>query len=159
MERRLVFIPIAAEELAAITGDVQLVNREAYTVTPELLSAQELRTDQVEEAEFAALVLASVTSLSRFGQRLVLVAEVPPADVVPGPDAANGGCTVASVSQNSLTCWFSDAPGLDVTAAAASARGLDLDTAWERPQVQELIQHDLLWNDVQEFKRQRTRRS
>jgi len=71
-----VFIPIARDELAAIDGSVQLTDRAAYHVTPELLVALDYRIGQEEDAEYAALVIASVAALTRFGERLVLVAEV-----------------------------------------------------------------------------------
>lgn len=152
MQRRLVSVPIAQAELSAITGDPVLTERVAYTVTPELLAALEYRPQDTEAAEYAALVLASVAALSRYGQRLVLVAEVPEQLVQPGSDPANGECRMAEVPTGAITCWFSDEPDLDVSAAAAAAHGLSVDDAWEQPSVAELINtHQLLWSDVAEY--------
>ncbi|RRD06981.1 hypothetical protein EII34_00310 [Arachnia propionica] len=148
------FIPIAREELGAIDGSVTLRDREAHRVTPELLEALGYTTEQREDAEYAALVLASVAALARHGERLVLVADVAPALVSQGRDLDNGGCVLSEVPQRSLTCWFSEAPGVDWTAAAVAAKGLDIDTAWGFDEVQELLaSSDLLWNDVEEYRR------
>lgn len=148
------FIPIAREELGAIDGSVQLRNRDAHQVTPELLACLGYSPEQQEDAEYAALILASVAALANHGERLVLVAEVDPALVSQGRDPDNGGCVLAEVPQRSMTCWFSEAPGTDWEAAAAAAKGLDIDTAWGFDEVQELLNNsDLLWNDVEEYRR------
>ena len=113
------FIPIAHEELAAIDGTVQLTDRKAHRVTPELLSSLGYTPGQQEDAEYAALVLASVAALAAYGES-----------------------------------WFSEAPGFDLSAAAAAAQGLDVDTAWGFEEVQGLLhESDLLWNDVEEYRR------
>ena len=53
-----------------------------------------------------------------------------------------------------ITAWFADEPGTDVADAAAISKGLTIDQAWDLPQVQALLQeHDLLWNDVVEYRR------
>lgn len=154
MDRRLVFIPIRREELDAIEGVTDLSGRSAHTVTPELLEALEYAPAQSEDAEYAALVIASVAALAAFGERLVLVAEVPGASVAEGHDVANGECRVSHVPPTAITCWFSEAGEVDVADAVAAAKGLDIDTAWDFPQVQELLQgNDLLWNDVEEYRR------
>lgn len=154
MTRELVFIPIARDELAAIDGSVPLIDRAAYRVTPELLAALDYEAGQEEDAEYAALVLASVAALTRFGERLVLVAEVEDSVVRDGDDLVNGACVVSRVAPETMTCWFSEAPGVDTSLAAAAARGLDIDTAWGFDEVQELLREsDLLWNDVEEYRR------
>ena len=154
MTRELVFIPVARDELVAIDGSIQLTGREAHRVTPELLAALGYTAEQQEDAEYAALVLASVAALTKFGERLVLVAEVAGSLVVSGDDLENGACIVARVAPEAMTCWFSEAPGVDTSVAAAAARGLDIDTAWGFDEVQELLRDsDLLWNDVEEYRR------
>lgn len=154
MDRQLVFIPISRSELDAIAGATPLRARVAHAVTPELLETLEYTPDRTEDAEYAALVIASVSALAQFGERLVLVADVPQASVTAGPDAANGEVLVTEVAPSAITCWFSEAEGVDAADAAAAASGLDIDTAWDFPQVQELLQdHDLLWNDVEEYRR------
>lgn len=154
MERQLVFVPVARTELDAILGQSQLRDRPAHRVTPELLEELGIEPDQQEDAEYAALVLASVSALASHGERLVLVAEVDSSFISAGEDPDNGGCVVSRVPQGAMTCWFSDADDVDTTAAAAAARGLEIDLAWEMDEVQELLHgHDLLWNDVEEFRR------
>lgn len=154
MQRQLVFIPIRRDELDAITGSTVLEHRTAHAVTRELLEALEYGSDQTEDAEYAAMVIASVAALAQHGERLVLVAEVPASQVGPGTDVGNGQVVVAEVPAASITCWFSEADGVDVADAAAAASGLDVDTAWDFPQVQELLHgNDMLWNDVAEYRR------
>ena len=154
MTKELVFIPIARDELAAIDGSVLLTGRAAHHVTPELLAALEYTAGQEEDAEYAALVLASVAALTRFGERLVLVAEVDASLIASGDDPENGACVLTRVAPWAMTCWFSEAPGVDASAAAVAVRGLDIDTAWGFDEVQELLhESDLLWNDVEEYRR------
>ena len=154
MSKELVFIPIARDELAAIDGSVLLTGRAAHHVTPELLAALEYTAGQEEDAEYAALVLASVAALTRFGERLVLVAEVDASLIASGDDPENGACVLTRVAPEAMTCWFSEAPGVDASAAAVAVRGLDIDTAWGLDEVQELLRESaLLWNDVEEYRR------
>ena len=154
MTKELVFIPIARDELAAIDGSVRLTGRAAHRVTPELLATLEYAAGQEEDAEYAALVLASVAALTRFGERLVLVADVDTSLIASGDDPENGACVLTRVAPEAMTCWFSEAPGVDASAAAIAVRGLDIDTAWGFDEVQELLhESDLLWNDVEEYRR------
>ncbi len=155
MERQLVFVPVAREELDAIQGATQLRDRPAHRVTPELLEDLGYESSDEEDAEYATLVLASVAALAAHGERLVLVAEVDTSLISPGDDPVNGGCVVTRVPSSAMTCWFGDAVDVDCTDAAAAARGLDIDVAWDMDEVQALLHgHDLLWNDVEEYRRQ-----
>ena len=148
------FIPIAHEELAAIDGTVQLTDRKAHRVTPELLSSLGYTPGQQEDAEYAALVLASVAALAAYGERLVLVAEVEASLVRSGDNPANGDCLVAQVAPEAMTCWFSEAPASTFPPPQQPAQGLDVDTAWGFEEVQGLLhESDLLWNDVEEYRR------
>lgn len=154
MTKELVFIPIARDELAAIDGSVLLTGRAAHHVTPELLAALEYTAGQEEDAEYAALVLASVAALTRFGERLVLVADVDTSLIASGDDPENGACVLTRIAPEAMTCWFSEAPGVDTSTAAVASRGLDIDTAWGFDEVQDLLREsDLLWNDVEEYRR------
>lgn len=155
MRRRLVFIPIAREEMGALGGHPELVDRTAYTVTPELLDELGYGEDETEDAEYAALVLASIAGLAEHGTRLVIVADVDPASVEPGDDPANGQVRLRSCPPSAMTAWFADEPGVDVADAAAISQGLTIDQAWDQPAVQDLLHnHDLLWNDVVEYRRE-----
>ncbi|MFV0429582.1 MAG: DUF6912 family protein [Arachnia sp.] len=150
--REFVFIPVGSHELAAISGELQLTDRAAYRVTAELLAMLEYTLDELEDAEYAAMVLASVAALARFGQRLVLVADVPASLVSPGSDVDNGECRVSGVPQTSIVAYYREAPEVDSAAAAQAASGRTIDDAWDAPEVQELLAEDLLWNDVTEYK-------
>ncbi len=154
VDRQLVFVPVHRSELDAIVGASTLRDRPAHTVTPELLEELGFEDNQMEDAEHATLVLASVAALATHGERLVLVAEVDTSLISPGEDLANGACVVGRVPQSAMTCWFSDADDVDPAPAAAAAKGLEIDLAWEMDEVQELLHgHDLLWNDVEEYRR------
>lgn len=155
MKRRLVFIPVASDELGVLAGDPPVADRVAYAVTPELLAELDYDESDMEDAEYAALVLASVAGLATHGVRLVVVAEVDPALVTPGDDAANGEVLLSQCPPSAMTAWFADEPGVDVADAAAISKGLTIDQAWDLPQVQVLLnEHDLLWNDVVEYRRE-----
>lgn len=155
VDRQLVFVPLDRTELDAIQGLSQLRDRPAHRVTPELIEELGFDDDHQEDAEYATLVLASVAALAAHGERLVLVAEVDRSLISPGEDLANGACVVTRVPQAAMTCWFSDVDEVDPAPAAAAAKGLEIDLAWEMDEVQQLLHgHDLLWNDVEEFRRQ-----
>ena len=154
MKRQLVFIPVAADELGVLVGDPPIENRPAYTVTPDLLAELGYAEAESEDAEYAALILASVAGLAAHGVRLVVVAEVEPSLIEVSEDPANGEVLLLSCPTSSMTAWFAEEPGVDVTDAAAMAHGLTIDLAWDLPQVQDLLQeHELLWNDVVEYRR------
>lgn len=154
MNRQLVFVPIAESELDVLGGTPLGGDRRAYAVTPELLAELGYGPAEAEDAEYAALVLASVAGLAAYGVRLVVVAEVDPALLTVGADPANGEVVLAELPTGAITSWFTDEPGTDVTDAAASAKGLSIDECWELREVQTLLNgHDLLWNDVVEFRR------
>lgn len=153
VQRQLVFIPVGPDELGVLVGRPPIYDRTGYTVTPELLAELEYGEDQVEDAEHAAMVLASVAGLAAHGERLVVVADVDASDVGPGVDRANGQVIVARCPPSAMTAWFAEEPGVDVTEAAAIAKGMTIDQAWAQPQVQELLEnHDLLWNDKVEYR-------
>lgn len=136
-----------------LAGRPAVVDRVAYTVTPELLAELEYGQDEMEDAEHAAMVLASVAGLTVHGERLVVVAEVDEAHVKPGADPANGQVVLSLCPPSAMTAWFAEEPGADVADAAAISKGLTIDQAWAQPQVQDLLEnHDLLWNDKVEYK-------
>ena len=154
MKRQLVFLPIAASEMDVLSGEIAVADRVAYTVTPRLLEELGYGENDSEDAEYAALVLASVAGLAAHGIRLVVVTEVDPSLVSAGEDPANGQVVLAELPTRSITSWFADEPGTDVTDAAAISKDLSIDQAWDLDQVQDLLNHhDLLWNDVVEYRR------
>ena len=154
MKRQLVFIPIAEGELGVLAGDLPVVNRPAYTVTPELLAELGYLVAESEDAEYAALILASLAGLTTHGVRLVVVAEVTTDLTGRAEDPSNGEVRLSSCPVSAMTAWFAEEEGVDFADAAAIARGLTIDQAWDLPEVQALLQsHELLWNDRVEYRR------
>ncbi|NLE96779.1 MAG: hypothetical protein GX596_02170 [Propionibacterium sp.] len=134
-----------------LDGTTEVRQRRAYTVTPDLLGELGYTPDMVEDAEYAALVLASIAGLAEFGERVVVVAEVDASLVEPGDDSPNGECLLTHCPPAAMTAWFADAPEVRVPKVPQKAT---IDEAWDLPQVQALLQeHDLLWNDVAEYRR------
>ena len=152
MQPLLVFVPISADDAPRAASGTLAGPLTAYAVTRELVGALGYGDDMAEDAEYAALVLASVAGLTRHGQRLVLVADVAPDLVSAGDDPANGEVRLARLEPRWIVSWFTDEPSVDVTDAAAAAAGLDLDTAWDAAAVQELVaSHELLWHGPAEL--------
>lgn len=157
MGRDLVFLPLTPEQAEAIIGParggvVLPGPMDGFAATPELYETFDLGLDEDEDAEHAALLVASVSALCRTGRRVVLVADL--MDVAAAPDPAvraNGGVTTGAVPRSRCTAWFADEPEATVVPAAAAAAGLDLDAAWQLPEVQHLLEHhDLLWHGMDE---------
>ena len=134
-----------------LTGEIPVEQRRAFTVTRDLLDELGYTADMSEDAEYAAMVLASLSGLIEFGERVVVVAEVDAALVEAGEDSANGECLLVRCPHEAMTAWFEDAPGVKLPTVPA---GSSIDDVWELPEVQALLQeHDLLWNDVVEYRR------
>lgn len=134
-----------------LTGEVPVEQRRAFTVTRDLLDELGYTADMSEDAEYAAMVLASISGLIEFGERVIVVAEVDAALVEAGEDSANGECLLVRCPHEAMTAWFEDASGVELPTVPA---GSSIDDAWELPEVQALLQeHDLLWNDVVEYRR------
>lgn len=149
--KQLVFVPVATNELGVLSGEPEMRDRKAFTVTPDLLDELEYTQDMTEDAEYAAMVLASVSGLIDHGVRLVVVADVDSNLVHPGEDSVNGECLLTHCPPSAITSWFCDAPGVELPQLRA---GASIDEAWDTPEVQELLRdHDLLWNDIEEYRR------
>ena len=140
--------------MGILSGDPMVVDRVAYTVTPELLAELGYDEAESEDAEYAALILASLAGLATHGVRLVVVAEVAQDLIGPAEDPSNGEVRLSGCPVSAMTAWFGEDQGVDYADAAAIARGLTIDQAWDLPEVQALLQsHDLLWNDRVEYRR------
>ena len=159
MERQLIFLPVSRDDAATLARGAEFdPPRAAFAVTDALLAALGYEPANDEEAEYAALVLASVWSLARFGERLVVVAEVPADRVLAaGEDDVeleNGAVVVNGLPPGSVIAWFSDGPeaGADVAEAVRVASGSGIDEAWDRPEVQAVITgHEMLWHAADEL--------
>ena len=155
MARTLTFVPVArAEAVAFAAGEALDVPRAGFAATKALYEALEYTPDQDEEAEHAAMLLASVWALAEHGERLVLVAELPDTSLGAGEgvDLHNGSVTVRTLPAGAVVAWYADAAGTPTVQAAEAASGQVLDDAWDAPAVQRLLaEHELLWHGVEEL--------
>lgn len=159
MERQLIFLPVSRADAASLVQGVAFdPPRRAFAATGALLAALGYQPNKDEEAEYAALVLASVWSLARFGERLVVVAEVPEDRVLAAADddveLDNGAVLVNGLPLGSVIAWFADGPeaGADVAEAVRVSSGLGIDEAWDRPEVQAVVTgHEMLWHAADEL--------
>ena len=145
----IVFVPASAAGARAMVQHVS-EQVQAFTVTDELRAILDVDGDE-EQTERAAMIIASVQGLARYGRRLVLVAHVPPSVMGDNEEHANGAVTLTQLDPKQITAWFSDET-LDVTAEAAEAvRGMIIDDAWNDVLVQSLlVEHEMLWHDITE---------
>lgn len=138
----LVFLPLSGDQLRGWATDGVLPETpHGYAATPAMKEAFGL-TDP-EDAEYAALSIASVVGLAAHGERLVAV-------VSSGFAASEdefGAVEVANLSYRQVTALFGeDSDAAPADAAAVAVRGMPLDQAWETPEVQSLLEErDLLW--------------
>lgn len=141
----LCFVPVSPEQLTTWATEGVLTGRTpAHTVTPAMVEAFSLTDPAGEDAEYAALLVASVAGLLQHGARLVAVCEARPADS--GRDADFGAVVVSDVPWPAVTALFADEPGAPAAAAAVAVSGLSLAEAWEHPAVTALLaDSDLLW--------------
>jgi len=155
MSQRQVFVPCSREQARALGRGEPLGRCRAHALTPELYQTLGMAPGDDEDAEYAAMVLASVSALAHHGERLVLVAEVPAATVGEGEDPANGEVELSGLSPRAVQCFFTEQrPQPLADAAAGAVRGLGLDEAWEAEQVQQLLREgDMLWHSVEELGR------
>ncbi|GAA2178363.1 hypothetical protein GCM10009785_00640 [Brooklawnia cerclae] len=155
MARLLVCVPVDREQARVIASGLDLPGPlPVFTVTPELLGTFGLEASDTEEAEYAALLLASIYALARHGERLVLTAQVDDGLLDAGFEQTNGGRLLRELRAPSVEAWFADDGDAPVAGAAAAAAGLELDAAWETPEVADLLAgHDLLWHSIVELGR------
>lgn len=147
----LVFVPTSREELVELSAGKPLTcPRSGYCATAELKDTFGL--DDEEEAEFAALQVASVACLTRQGERVVVTAKLPKSEVRPGADVPNGEVQVCRLVLADVEAVFTDENPQVAQAAARVVAGRDLDAAWSAPEVQHVLnEHDLLWHSVAEL--------
>lgn len=146
---QMVFVPVAQGELEQLISGQDLDGeRVGFSATQSLRQALEYSLDQEEELERAALVLASIWGLAKFGARLVAVAMTDSIGEA-SQDDHNGAVTIKCLPVKYFTAWFGDEAAADsaVMAAKQAAAGKTLDDAWEEDAVQQLMsEYDLLWH-------------
>jgi len=143
----VVLVPLTRPEWATLQSGGVLGPLGAHVPTADLGRTFDL--DDPDELERAALLVASVAALQRSGERFV-VAAAATFDLEPG--GRLGQATIARLTLGDVTAYFVDAPAAAgaVRAAAVACRDLDLDEAWDEPDVQALLEHDLLWHGPSE---------
>ena len=108
----------------------------------------------MEEAEFAGLSLAGVLALGMGADalRLVLAVDVEPGQVE-DEHGQHGELSVTGVRWPQVQALFSDEPAAApaVARARAAAAGLSLADALLLPEVDALLEFDLLWFAVEEL--------
>lgn len=105
-----------------------------------------------EEAEYAALLMASLWCFTHQMRPLVLVAQVPASVVAPGAEIANGGIQLAGLVASQVESFFAAADDSPVAGLQARLANLDLDQAWEDEDFQRLIlDQPMLWHDISEW--------
>lgn len=138
----LVFVPLAAGELAAWVGTGTLPGpRVGYAVTPAMLAAFGLA--EGEDAEYTALCIAGVAGLLAHGERLVAVADA----AVTFDDDDFGAVQASDLAWSAVTSLFGeDGDPAPAAATATAVAGQDLAQAWDSPEVTDLLAGtDLLW--------------
>ncbi len=143
----VLLVPLTRAEWDDLRAGQTLSSHPAFAPTAALGRTFEL--DDLEEVERAALLVASVASLLRSGERLVASVETA-FDV--DADSHLGQAHVAGLTMGDVAAYFIDGPQAadDLAVAARAAASLDLDAAWELPEVQTLLEHDLLWHGATE---------
>ncbi len=140
----LAFVPISSSDLKAWASDGVLTGpHDALSVTPALVEAFDFADTEDEAAEHEALCEASAVSLSRYGRRLVVVAETP----VEETSDIFGRVQVGGVPYDAVISIFrDDTEGVAAAAIAADVRGLTLEDLLDRVDVQRLLSTtELLW--------------
>lgn len=155
----LSFVPVTREELVrwrdADTIEGAVV---AHQVSPGFLEGFGVdgsSADAQETSEYGVLYLASVSSLMKYPERIVLVVDsASPWTSESGPDADFGLGTLDGFSWAEVTAFYVDDPAArsDVVAAHEIVQGKTLSQAWETSEViSVLANHTLLWHDVGEL--------
>lgn len=151
VSRVMVCIPVNPDEVDELLGSGQWHHpRQAFSPNAALQTSFEV-IDQ-EEAEYAALLVASLWCLTHQMMPLVLVAQVPPSVVTPGVETANGGIQLDRLVAGQVESFFAAADESPVANLQARLANLDLDQAWEDEDFQRLIlEQPMLWHDISEW--------
>ena len=147
------FVPVTRDEAREVRSGTALGRRPGCGATPALLA--ELGGDtSVEEAEFAALSLAGVLALGVGADalRLVLAVDAEPGQVE-DQRGSHGEVGVTGVRWSQVQALFSDEPAAApvVARARGAAAGLSLADALLVPEVDDVLEFDLLWFAIAEL--------
>lgn len=140
----LLYVPLTPDRLAAWQAEGALDGAPVHVAAPSYLVAFELDDPESEDTEFQLLGVASLASLLLGPRRLVAVVE----GVAAATSDDFGRTSAARLPWSAVTAVFGD--DADGRAAAEVLHGQlaesDLDAAWGRPDVVELLEgHHLGW--------------
>ena len=145
----VVLVPVSRDQLAGLREGALSGPLAGFAATAALRDTFGLAVADDEETDRTALLLAGLSSLMSYGNRLVVVVEAP---VVDTGDPL-GGVAVSGISWKDVSAFFADAPEAAQQAAATARHvaGSDLDAAWDDEDAQRLMtEHDLLWYGPEE---------
>ncbi len=149
MSRCSVYIPYD-EHLVSSLLSGSSEERYGYAVTDQLMSTFDLKGGDEEEAEYAAMLLASVDAWSHHRPRIVFSFSVESAHCFTHDQQAHNGGVRITCCRKELTAFFVD----EKNAPAPDDLAGDLDRAWEDNRVQEaLIDNAMLWHEQSEFEK------
>ena len=148
----MVFVPVTHAEAATLREQGVLgAALVGHAATHALMSGHDYDESTREDAEYAALTYAGARAALTVAQgalRLVLAAEVPPAEASPDPEDAYGRTEVSGLRWADVRALFADEPAAGAALAPVrdAATGLELAEALDTPELTRLMdEHDLLW--------------
>lgn len=154
MAKEFVCVPVSEDQLRRLRAGEELRELQVFRVDDHLLAAFGLTVADDEEADRAAMLLASLWALSRHGRRLVLTAFVSPQLVGDAAESANGGAAVQRLRPRDVEAVFADERSADDAirrARESVRRDSSLDEIWDQPCIQDLLNsHELLWHTLDE---------
>lgn len=150
----LVCVPVDDDQAAVIADGGTLPGPlQGFAPTPALYETFGLTAADDEEADFAALLMAGLWGMQRTGRRLVLTSQYAGA-LAEGDEPDNGGVAIAELRASDVEAFFSDDDAVPIAEVTEAIAGLDLDQAWDLPEVQALHHdHDLMWHSVIELRK------
>ena len=151
--RVLVCVPVGTEQATLVaTGETVPGPLQVFCANAELLASFGLTAADDEEADFACLLVAGLWGLAHHGRRLVLTAQVDPGRLGDGAETANGGRVLEALPAERVEAFFADESDAGLGAVAEAVRGLEIDAAWELPEVERMHREDdLMWHSVIEL--------
>lgn len=152
MATTLVLVPVARELVGR--ADVFDPDAEMFAIAAneQLHQTFELGPDEGEQAEYAALSLASLWGALHLGNHVVLSLQANPAQLRPAStEVGNGAVLVQGPSRKHAVAWFDCDVPLDPDTAAGLADA-DLDQAWDDERVQRwFANREFIWHDIEEW--------
>lgn len=141
----MIFLPATQEQLKGVASGHDLIGSlQAFSPNKALRQTFGISEDSDEEAEFAALQVASVYALANFGDRLVLVVDTDASESE--TEAGNGGVQAERIPADKVHAWFSDDEAAP-SQLVETLRGKDIDEAWLLAS-EFMNEHDLSWHDI-----------